>query len=200
MPGSFLEDLRRPRPDPGGGSAAAHGALLGIALAEKIVLIEQRRSAPRVSEFDFWEGLRMEASRLSDLFTWLRTEDVLVYRQLAEALRSGVDGSRLQSALTEAIRCPLGIMRGTWEALDLMEAAGSRCKPFLVADVLVACEFLGAALFSAHHIARANLPLIREPSHRDRWLAELTAELDRGRERLDRVRTVLEDRHAAGSG
>lgn len=200
MPGSFLDDLRRPRPDPGGGSAAAHGALLGMALAEKIVLLEQKRTLRRVSEFELWEGLRMEASRLSDLFTWLRTEDVLVYQQLAEALRDGVNGARLQGALVEAVQCPLGIMRGSWEALDLIQAAGTRCKPLLVADVLVACEFLGAALFSAHHIARANLPLMRDPSTRERWLAELTAELDRGRERLERVRTVLEVRHVAGGG
>jgi formiminotetrahydrofolate cyclodeaminase len=171
-----------------------------MALAEKIVLLEQKRTLRRVSEFELWEGLRMEASRLRDLFTWLRTEDMLVYQQLAEVLRDGVDGLRLQGALVEAIQCPLGIMRGSWEALELIEAAGMRCRPLLVADVLVACEFLGAALFSAHHIARANLPLMRDPSTRERWLAELTAELDRGRERLQRVRTALEVHHAAGSG
>ncbi len=200
MSGSFLDDLRRPRPDPGGGSAAAHGALLGVALVEKVVLIERRRARGRDSEFDFWDNLRRESERLVDWFTRLRAEDVLVYRRLAEALRGGANGSRLEAALTDAVSCPLRIMQGAGEALDLIDAAGSRCRPLLVADVLVACEFLGAALFSAHHIARANLPLMREPSNHDEWLARLTAELDRGRGRLDRVRGFLEGRHATGSG
>ena len=44
MHDSFLEALARPEPVPGGGAAAAHGACVGLALLEKIVLVELRRS------------------------------------------------------------------------------------------------------------------------------------------------------------
>jgi formiminotetrahydrofolate cyclodeaminase len=198
MGDSFIEDLRRPRPDPGGGAAAAHGALLALALAEKIVLIEQGRASRAGVEPEGWERLHRQAMGLKDRFTSLRGEDVRAYEQLAEALRSRGDEDRLRQALDVAIQCPLSIMRGSREALELVEAAGSRCRLFLVADVLVACELLGAALRSAHHIAVANLPLLDDRSSREKWGGALADELHRGVERLDEVRRSLEVRHATG--
>ncbi len=198
MVDSFLNELRRPRPDPGGGAAAAHGALLGIALAEKIIQLESNRATDNNSRAELWEGHHREAGRLTASFTRLRSGDVEAYQNLAEALRSGEGGNRLHDALVAAIRCPMEIMREARGALDLIEDVGSGCRRFLVADVLVACEFLGVALHSACHIAKANLPLMEDLPSRGMWLAELTRERDRGIRRLDAVRAVLEVRNAAG--
>jgi formiminotetrahydrofolate cyclodeaminase len=198
MVDSFLDELRRPRPDPGGGAAAAHGALLGIALAEKIVQLEWKRAAGTDAELEPREGHLREVSRLTLLFTRLRSEDVEAYRILAEVLRSGDGGIRLHDALVAAVRCPMEIMREARGALDLIEDVGSGCRRFLVADVLVACEFLGLAVRSAYHIAIANLPLMEDLSSRGMWLAELTRERDHGIRRLDAARAALEVRNAAG--
>ena len=46
------------------------------------------------------------------------------------------------------------------QALELLAWAGGNCQPHLISDLLVACEFLGAALTGAYHIACANLSLI----------------------------------------
>jgi formiminotetrahydrofolate cyclodeaminase len=202
MADSFLDDLRRPRPDPGGGAAAAHGALLGMALVEKIALVEQRRASRKNGEDHTdhtWEALLRQALRLQVVFTRLRAEDVQAYHALAEVLKAGDDPDRLQDALDTAVQCPLRIMESSREALTLVEDAGKRCRQYLVADVLVACEFLGAAVEGAHHIAMANIPLVESPSVRERWLSELSQELVRGRERLAGVRAILEERNAAGS-
>jgi len=53
MHDSFLEALARPEPVPGGGAAAAHGACVGLALLEKIVLVEQFRF-PAYEKGDGW--------------------------------------------------------------------------------------------------------------------------------------------------
>jgi formiminotetrahydrofolate cyclodeaminase len=196
----FLDDLRRPRPDPGGGAAAAHSALLGIALSEKIVCLERKRFAGKHPESELWEDCFRKVSRLTDSFTRLRSEDVDAYKNLAEALGGGEDAARLHRALAAAIQCPLDIMREARKALDLVEEVGGRCRRFLVADVLVACELLGAAILGACHIAIANLPLIQEASLRARWLEELTRERNLGNERLNGVRADLEVRNAAGGG
>ena len=198
MVDSFLDELRRPRPDPGGGAAAAHGALLGIALAEKIIQLESKRATNNSSRAELWEGRHRETGRLTASFTRLRNEDVEAYQNLAEALRSGEGGALLHDALVAAVRCPMEIMREARGALDLIEDVGSVCRRFLVADVLVACEFLGVALLSACHIAKANLPLMQDLPSRGMWLAELTRERDRGSRRLDAVRAALEGRDAAG--
>ncbi len=198
MVDSFLDDLRRPRPDPGGGAAAAHSALLGIALAEKIVCLERKRFAGKHPESELWEDCFLRVSRLTDSFTRLRSEDVQAYQQLADALRDGEAGGRLEEALAGAVQCPLNIMRAARGALDLIEEVGGRCRRFLVADVLVACELLGAAILGACHIAVANLPLMQESSLRATWLEELTHERNLGNERLNGVRAELEVRNAAG--
>ena len=51
-------------------------------------------------------------------------------------------------------------------ALELLSWAGARCQRHLVADLLVAVEFLGAALRGAYYIAGANLPLLTDEAQR----------------------------------
>lgn len=199
---SFLDDLKRPQPDPGGGAAAAHGALLGMALLEKILLIERKRMSAREGDEHLnciWESSLQKALELQAAFVRLREEDVKAYHELAEAIRALARAERLHVVVERAICCPLRIMECSREALAIVEAAGLSCRRHLVADVLVACEMLGAALAGASHIAVANLPLIRSAAVRAKWLSDLNGELARGKEVMAHVRGVLEQRNAAGS-
>jgi formiminotetrahydrofolate cyclodeaminase len=172
-----------------------------MALLEKIVLVEQRRTSRKNGEDPTqysWEAPLRQILHLQAVFSGLREEDVQAYHALAEALRAGGDPDRLKNTLDMAMRCPLRIMERSREALTVVENAGKRCRQYLVADVLVACEFLGAAIAGACHIAMANIPLVENSSARDGWLLELSQELIRGRERLAGVRAILEERNAAG--
>jgi formiminotetrahydrofolate cyclodeaminase len=200
MVDTFLDDLRQPGPDPGGGAAAAHGALLGIALAEKIVRLERKRFVGTHPGSGLWDDHLREVGRLTASLARLRSEDVHAYHGLAEALRGSGDEARLRGALVAAVECPLHIMRDARGGLDLIEDVGKRCRRFLVADVLVACEFLGAALLSASHIAMANLPLMEDLSFHGMWLEKLNRERGLGSLRMDAVRAALEVRNAAGGG
>jgi formiminotetrahydrofolate cyclodeaminase len=173
-----------------------------MALLEKIVLVEQRRASRKNGEDHSdhtWEASLRQTLRLQAVFGRLREEDVRAYHALAEVLKAGEAPDRLQDALDTAVRCPLKIMECSREALTLADNAGKRCRQYLVADVLVACEFLGAAFEGAHHIALANIPLMESSSVRERWLLGLSQELVKGRERLAGVRAILEERNAAGS-
>lgn len=190
---AFLDALRRPQPDPGGGSAAAHGALLGLAILEKIFRLEQRRCRAGSDEAQAWrEGLGRVAE-LTGIFVDLRERDVRAYHGLAEALaRRDRDAGSLVDALEEAIACPFAIMGRAEEAFDLVAEVGKGCRRFLVADVLVACELLGAALLGAFHIASANLPLMPAKAAHGEWLGRLAAARARGEQRLVRLRAELE--------
>lgn len=198
MQDSFLDDLRRPRPDPGGGAAAAHAALLGLALGEKIILLERKRAVGGEPDDCPWKRFGGEVDRLTAHFLSLRGEDVQAYHALAVALRVRGDAALLREALDSAIHCPLKIMKASREALVLVGEIGRCCRTFLVADVLVACELLGAALRGAYHIGSANLPLIEEEALSDKWSLELVREHDVGRATLADVRASLEVRRASG--
>ncbi|MFA5112359.1 MAG: cyclodeaminase/cyclohydrolase family protein [Desulfobaccales bacterium] len=193
MESAFLKALARPRPDPGGGAAAAHGAALGLALLAKVVRLEARR--PRTAEGPgfFWEALLEQVQRLAETLALLQEEDVRAYFDLSRARKSGVPGE-LAAALEAAVACPLHVMQRAREGLLLLAQAGARCRPHLVSDLLVAGELLGAGFRGAHHIARANLPLLPAGSVRALWTRELAQALAAAEDTYLKVRAELQGR------
>ncbi len=194
MESSFLRALAQARPDPGGGAAAAHGAALGLALLEKVVKLEhQRQEAEGRASFP-WEDLLRRVRQVADSLARLQKEDTQAYFNLVEARASG-DPAILAAALEEAIGCPLRIMQQTQEVMALISQGGARCKEHLVSDLLVACELQGAAFRGAHHIAQANLRLMRPNPRRTVWAADLTHTLKAAEAVLQQVSAELLVRH-----
>ncbi len=192
MAPSFLEDLAEPRPDPGGGAAAAYGVSLGLALATKIALLEAGRERRRSSDDGRREemvaglaALKTEASRLQD-------EDCRAYRKLVEASAPGHDRRQFLAAFEEAVLCPIRIARTAASGLALIAEIGSYCKRHLIPDLQVAAEFLGAAVEGSYRIAAANFTLADSPEGHESLRAELEAVLLEGRERLASVRNELQ--------
>ena len=173
MDSSFLEALAQARPDPGGGAAAAHSAALGLALLSKVVQLEHQRQEPGGEPGCPWGDLLVRVRVVAAALLRLQAEDVKAYFQLTRA-RTKRDPIEIAAALEEALACPLRIMQQAQEGLGLICQGGARCKPHLISDLQVACELLGAAFRGAHHIARANLPLMRQESRRAVWAADLT--------------------------
>jgi len=191
MNASFLDQLAQARPDPGGGAAAAYSAGLGLALLTKIIRLEKSR--PYNDEFyvKFWAEQLAEVRRLTRIFQHLRRADVGAYLTMAQALSVRRQGSNLQKAVEEATRCPWQIMDQALAALEVVAAAGARCRRHLLSDLLVATELLGGALQGAYHIAAANLPLIKATSRRQEWAARLSQASHQGLEATLRVRSQL---------
>ena len=173
MDSSFLEALAKGRPDPGGGAAAAHSAALGLALLSKVVQLEHRRQGPENNPGFPWSDLLTRVHLVAAALLRLQAEDVQAYFHLARARTQG-DPDKIAAALEAAISCPLRIMQQAQEGLVLLVQAGAGCAPHLVADLQVAGELLGGAFRGAHHIARANLPLMRQDSWRDVWDQDLS--------------------------
>lgn len=191
---SFLDQLRRPRPDPGGGSASAHGALMAAALAEKIVLVEKKRARSNDAKEIYWEDLHRKLEILIKGLTALRNEDVEVYRNLSKIISTG-NSAMLDKAAADASLCPFRIMQRAVIGLGLIKDAGMRCRTVMISDALVACEFMGAALAAAGHIGIANLRLIRNPEEKESMLETFIAELKHGMELLETARREIRMRH-----
>jgi len=177
MDSAFLKALAKARPDPGGGAAAAHSAALGLALLSKVVQLEHRRPTPEGEPGFPWSDLLARVRVVAAALLRLQTEDAEAYFQLTRARTKG-DPMEMAAALEEALACPLRIMQQAQEGLALLAQGGAGCALHLVADLLVACELLGAAFRGAHHIARANLPCMRQDSRRVVWDEDLSHTLD----------------------
>jgi formiminotetrahydrofolate cyclodeaminase len=182
MHDSFLEALARPEPVPGGGAAAAHGACVGLALLEKIVLVELRRSdIPSESR---WQNLLEEVRRSSTTLLRLRDEDGEAYVRFAQARTFGKGAEEILDLLKQAIESPIAIMKEAKRSLDLVARAGNHCKGHLLSDLhhckghllsdlLVVCELLRAAINGTHRITQANLGFMPDGSLLNSYVNEL---------------------------
>jgi len=193
MESAFLQALARARPDPGGGAAAAHGAALGLALLTKVVGLEARRPRPAEEPGFSWEALLERVQRGAETLAQLQAEDVQAYFYLTRARNAG-EPLELAAALDAAVLCPLHIMKRVREGLLWLAQAGSRCRPHLVSDLLVACELLGAGFRGAHHIARANLPLMPAGPARTDRVRQLAQALAEAEDTYLQVREALQGR------
>ena len=191
---NFLKELAQARPNPGGGAAAAYGANLGLALLEKVVRLEsQRRPKPAGEAHRTWGEALAQLRRLAESLEKLQRKDVQAYFNLVAARASG-DAAQLAAAVREAVNCPRRIIQQAGEALQLLAWVGGHCKKHLISDLLVAGEFLGAALLGAYHIACANLPLTTEESSRQTLALELGHACREGEDLYHMVKAGLMDR------
>ena len=171
MSDSFLEALAAPRPIPGGGAAAAHGALVGLALLEKIVSVELKRD--QITSDYSWSDLLEEVKASSRTLLQLRDEDGRAYLRFAKAKTFGNSDEDTLEALKAAIESPIEIMEEAKIGLELVARAGKHCKGHLLSDLLVVCELLRAAINGTHRIAQANLGVMGEPSLRSHYQNKL---------------------------
>lgn len=187
----FLEDLAQARPDPGGGAAAAYGAKVGLALLEKVVQLELKRPHLENPHGASWDQTLTQLRQLRADFSRLQEQDVQAYMGLARCRGTGKPGSKLPVAVQEALEVPRQIMAQAHEALMLVAWAGTRGKKHLLADLLVAAEFLAAALQGAYHIACANLSLITEVEDREALASTLAQTSHQGRQSFLQVKQEL---------
>jgi len=193
MPPSFLNQLSRPRPDPGGGAAAAFGGMLALALLEKVAQLEMQRPANKEKRQE-WEEKLVRIRQLTGDLDRLREEDVRAYAQMTEARGSGSSSPEFQEAVEHGLEVPREIMARAWEALSLVAWAGVRCQKHLLSDLQVAREFLMAAGQGAYHIARANLPLLAQEVRQQGFSRILQRDADKGRKAYQDAGEVLAGR------
>ena len=186
---SFLQELAQARPDPGGGAAAAFGARLGLALLEKVVQLEGgRRSEPKGEASFTWEEVLTQLRQLGETLERSQEEDVRAYAKLAAARTSA---GNVAAAIREALDCPKRVVIQAGQALELLAWAGGHCRPHLLSDLLVACEFLGAALTGAYHIACANLRLVTPEENRQALRRAFCQTYQKGDDLYNMVKAAL---------
>src|SRR4030042_5303828 len=109
MADSFLNQLARAGPAPGGAAAAAYGAALGLALLEKVVRLEANRPQAEPQQRS-WEKTLPRLQDLAQALGRLQEEDVQAYFNPVRTRLAG-NAAELSAALQEAVRCPLRIVQ-----------------------------------------------------------------------------------------
>ena len=190
MMDSFLAELAKPQPNPGGGAAAAYGALVGLALLEKVFELEYARIGPG-QNIDYWNNKKRRIAILYERMKNLREEDRQIYPRLMQAGKSKGNRESLKKIIDDSIAVPLRIMQGTIVGLALLSWLAGRCQEILKADLWVAAELIKAALQGAFHIGWANLPLARKFLLPIDYAQDLQNSLQKGEETFQQARKIL---------
>jgi formiminotetrahydrofolate cyclodeaminase len=191
MDDSFLVALAAPNPIPGGGAAAAHGALVGFALLEKIVRVELQRQEISSEAKAMWDELLEQVCSSSRVLRTLRDEDGRAYMRFAEAKSSGEEAGEVLGALEEATDSPVRIMETAHDGLSALSLVGKYCKAHLLSDLLVVCELIQSAIQGAYQIAQANLLSMDDFSRKGDYQKKLSRLRERCQESTEQVRNSI---------
>jgi formiminotetrahydrofolate cyclodeaminase len=189
MSESFLAELAKPQPDPGGGAAAAHGALIALALLKKIFMLEYDRIQAN-NHSENWDNKKNELDSLFARMERLREEDRQIYPRMV-LLRNSQSEKELIQIIEDSIAVPLRIMTEAIEGLALVSWVGPRSKEILKADLRVSAELLEASVQGAYHIGWANLPMIRKFRSPVIFDQELQTKRQEGKAAFQKVMTIL---------
>ena len=170
----YLDDLAAKLPAPGGGSAAAMNAAMGISLVSMVInfTLGKPKYAQYESELkkmlERSEGLRKEFLGLVDL-------DVTAYKS---------------KNTRDALNIPFMLARLCFEAIKLCPVLIKKGNVNLISDVSVAAIFLESAFASAYCNVVINLKILDDK----KLSAVMRKELDQKEKRIKRIRKLVEEK------
>ncbi|MCX5695616.1 MAG: cyclodeaminase/cyclohydrolase family protein [Candidatus Omnitrophica bacterium] len=168
----YLDDLAARLPAPGGGSAAAFNAALGVALISMVVNFTLGK--PKYAKYekelnnilDKSEILRMEFLRLTDL-------DVIAYKS---------------KNLRDALNTPFMVARLALEGIKLCPPLVKKGNINLISDVAVAAILLESAFASAYFNVEINLKALNDTKLKK----AIRKELSQKAKLVKKIRTDME--------
>lgn len=161
----YLDELAAKKPAPGGGSAAALSAAIGVSLMSMAANYTSGNSKYKGCEEKVadilvkCENYRSELEELID-------EDIAAYDKLAAAMKKPEkDAAKLESLYKEAAGVPLDVCKIASECLKLCKVLAECGNKHLLTDVAIAAILLEGAFFSAKFNVYINLKFVKDTDH-----------------------------------
>jgi formiminotetrahydrofolate cyclodeaminase len=170
---AFLDALASPDPTPGGGTAAAVGGALGVALLMMVAGLPRTRGNTDAERVQLGETRAALAGARDRLLT-LADTDTAAYNTVTAAYRlpKSTDEEKaarkqaVQQAMRAATDAPLDILRAVAEAMAHAKVVAALGNPSASSDVRVALELLEAAGAGASANVEINLTTLQDDSYR----------------------------------
>jgi formiminotetrahydrofolate cyclodeaminase len=170
----LLTEFASAGPTPGGGSASALAAAVGLSLVAMVARMPRTRHGTEVDRQTL-DGVLLAVEHLAEHAVDLVDEDAAAYEAVIAGYRhpKATENERAQrkqaieAALRGAAEVPLEVMRTCRAGLGAAVEAARAGNPAASSDVGVAVELLGAALRGAALNVRVNLASISEQGYVD---------------------------------
>lgn len=158
----YLNDLAAKKPAPGGGSAAALAASIGVSLISMVANYTVGKPKYKDAE-ERMADILVKSEKARSGLQALIDEDVEAYNKLSRAIKEGAkDPAKLDQAYKDASKPPLEICRITSECLGLCDQLAEFGNKNLITDTAIAAILLEGAFFSAKFNVYINLKYIKD--------------------------------------
>ncbi len=145
----YLDDLAAKKPAPGGGSAAALAASIGVSLMSMVANYTVGNPKYKSAERNVADML-LKVERFNDELQAIIDKDVEAYNKLSKAMKEiKKDSQALEAVYKEALLPPFEICRITSECLKLCRELAGCGNKNLITDTAIAAILLEGAFFSA---------------------------------------------------
>jgi formiminotetrahydrofolate cyclodeaminase len=176
----LLAAFRSSDPTPGGGSASALAGAIGSALLTMVAGLERPRAAT-AKELERLAAAGQRAAALSEELTALVDRDSAAYASVMAAYKLPKTSEAeirtrtgsIQTALLEATRTPLDVMRTCAAAMTAATDVAALGNPNASSDVQVAIELLRAGLRGARLNVEINLASLKDHQRAEEIRAEM---------------------------
>jgi len=155
--GDYLRALASTAAVPGGGSAAALSAAMGAALLSMVAKLSARK-AKTAEDREALSSLVPELDELTTRLLALSQDDVVAYRAVIEARKSGAPGEPLARAYERAAEVPLTTAVAAARGLALAPEISKRAWEMAASDLAVGGELLETGFHGALGNVAINLP------------------------------------------
>lgn len=195
----FIQEIAARTSAPGGGSASAAMAAMGVGLGSMVAKLTQGVRKFEAVESHMQKSIPVLHELTRELIPMIDA-DTSAFNEYMEGLRlpegteaeKQVRTAKMQAGLKAAIQIPLTTMRlgdRAWEAL--CEVAKYE-NPASKSDVQVGAKALETGIWGAFQNVLINMKDIQDPVFRDETMAEATAIETRSRQMCARVLEILE--------
>ena len=147
----YLSDLAARKSAPGGGSAAALSAAIGVGLMSMAANYTDDAQ-------DILKRTEEARKRLQALID----ADVEAYGKLSKDIKESKDPAKLEVSYKGAAKPPYEVCAISAECLKLCEDLAGRCNKNLITDVAIAAICLEGAFFAAKYNVYVNLKYIKD--------------------------------------
>ena len=191
---NFIEELSDKSPTPGGGGASSLCGSIGTALCSMVCSLTSGKKRYAQYEEDI-QRIMARARELNNILLALVDADRDAFLPLAASysmpqstdMEREAKNAALQSALSEATRVPLSIMRAACEGIKLHSELVNKCSKIVISDVGVGVMLLRSALLGASLNVYINTKLIEDETLKSRFNAEADAMLEKYPSMADEV-------------
>jgi len=158
--GDYLQALASTAAVPGGGSAAALGAAMGVALISMVAKLSAKKAAA-VEDREVLTGLVPEFDQLAARLLQLSQDDIDAYRAVIDARKSGAQGEAMGRAYERAADVPLATAMAAARGIALVPEVSKRAWEMTASDLAVGSELLETGFAGALGNVAINLPELR---------------------------------------